>query len=206
MTRALTISTKNRLLESPTIPVILWEGQFPAGFIRLWNGVGDLTFGSNVFNGNGWLERVDGGAEMDDVSAQSMNITLTGMPPEILSVVLNAQQGYSGKLWVGALAESGALVADPYLMFVGKLDVPTIDESSTYPRVTITYESRLVDFDRAREYRFTNDSQKSFYPTDRGFEYVRKAAKWDGFWGQTQRQVDKRRAARRKKQMKQNRR
>ncbi|TXH14842.1 MAG: hypothetical protein E6R03_08420 [Hyphomicrobiaceae bacterium] len=143
---------------------------------------------------------------MDDGSAQELTISLSGIPQDVVSTLLNAQQGLSGKVWIGAIDATGALVSSPFLLFVGKLDVPTLDDSASSPKATISYESRLVDMDRSREFRFTSESQKIFYPSDKGFEYLRKAAKWDGFWGQTQRQVDKRRAAREKRQKKSNRR
>jgi len=206
MTRALSVPLKNELQANPTRPVFLYEGQFAAGFLRLWTGLGDLSFDGNTYFGNGWLENVSGGAEMDDGSAQELTVSLAGIPQEVVSTLLNAQQGLSGKVWIGAIDSTGALVTSPFLLFIGKLDVPTLDDSASAPKATISYESRLVDMDRSREFRFTSESQKIFYPSDKGFEFVRKAAKWDGFWGQTQRQVDKRRAAREKRQKKSNRR
>lgn len=204
--RSLTVPLKNRLLASPTRPVFLWEGQFASGYLRLWNEIGDLSFGGNTYLGNGWMTKVSGASETDDTSAQDMVVTLTGVPQDILSLVLNAPQGALGNFYLGALAENGALVADPYKIFSGKLDVPTISETASGPRVEISYESRLVDFDRPREFRYTTESQKIFYPTDRGFEYVRVAGKWDGFWGQSQKEADKRRKQREQKQKKSNRR
>lgn len=206
MTRALSVPLKNELQANPTRPIFLYEGQFSAGFLRLWTGLGDLTFDSQTYFGNGWLENISGGAEMDDGSAQELTVSLSGIPQDVVSTLLTAQQGLSGKVWIGAIDTTGALVNTPYLLFVGKLDVPTLDDSASSPKATISYESRLVDMDRAREFRFTTESQKIFYPLDKGFDYVRAAAKWDGFWGQTQRQVDKRRAAREKRQKKTNRR
>lgn len=182
MTRSLTTALKNRLIASPTTPCYLWTGTFNAVPLYLWSGYGDLSWDSKTWIGNGWLQGFAGGSEQTDVSAQEMVVTLAGVPQDILSLVLNANQGATGKFYIGALDTAGAIVVDPYLIFSGKLDVPKIKDDVENPVITISYESKFVDLDRPREFRYSSESQKIFYPGDRGFEYSSSAATWNGTW------------------------
>lgn len=199
MSRLLSGDLRIRLLDVSTSPVFLYYGVFSGTPVALWSGAGNLSWDSITWNGNGWLQGFDGGGEMDDLSAPSISVRLAGVPESIISLVLNASQGSEGRFYIGAMSASGTLVADPYLCFKGKLDVPTISARANDPQVTITYESRFLDLDRPREYRYTTESQKLFYPTDRGFEYVTAASKWAGFWGNKKNDAKKEKPAKQKK-------
>lgn len=63
------------------------------------------------------------------------------------------------------------IVADPYLAFEGRLDVPTIQKGER-PVVTIAYESRLRDLERANELRMTDQDHQRLFQGDRFFSRV----------------------------------
>ncbi len=191
MTRALTTALKDRLIASPTTPCYLWSGVFNGIPLYLWSGYGNLSWSGQTWLGNGWLQGFSGGSEQSDLSAQEMLVTLAGVPQDIISLVLTANQGASGEFYIGALDTAGAIVVDPYLNFRGKLDVAKIKDDVDSPTVTISYESRLVDLDRPREFRYSTESQKIFYPTDRGFDYCSSAAQWDGTWANKKVEIKK---------------
>lgn len=195
MTRALTTALKNRLLTSPTTPCYLWTGTFNGTPLYLWSGYGNLSWDSKTWLGNGWLQGFSGGSEQTDISAQEMVVTLAGVPQDIVSLVINANQGAAGKFYIGALDTAGAIVVDPYLVFTGKLDVPKIVDDVESPTITISYESKLLDLDRPREFRYNTESQKVFYPTDKGFEYTSIAARWDGTWSNKKVDIKKKKPA-----------
>ena len=166
-------------------PIFLYEGVFIGFTLRLWNGIGDLSWDSQTWQGNGWLRGFQGVEENVDMSSTGMDIELAGVPQFLISTLLNSvQQNASGKLWLGFLDSSGNVVADPYLMFRGKLDVPTIDDQVGNPIIQLSYEAETIDLENASDYRYTPESQKIFYPNDKGFDYVAQlAATWKGQWG-----------------------
>lgn len=200
-TRDLTSGMKAELIAGRVQPIILYEGVFVGFTMRLWTGIGDLSWNSLSWLGNGWLHSIEGIDEDSDIGASGMSITLAGVPRDLISTMLGyAQHGASGKLWLGFLDSSSAVIADPYLMFKGKLDVPTIDDRVTGPIIQVTYDSAISDNDEAKEYRYTPESQHIFTPGDKGFNYVAKlASRWEGQWGQTPKQIKKKQARLEKK-------
>ena len=68
--------------------------------------------------------------------------------------------------------DENGIVADPYLAFVGRLDVPVIDDAGQSCVISMQYESRLIDLQRTRERRWTHEDQQIDFPGDLGFEYV----------------------------------
>lgn len=203
MTRALTSQMVAAFKADACTPILFFHGVFSGGqHLRLWTGLGDITFDSQTWLGNGWFTGISGGDEADDISAQSLTVELSGIPESILGIILNAAQGALGEVFIGALDEDGALIPDPYLVFSGKMDTATIKESADGAYIDLTYETRLVDLDRANDFRYTQESQKIFWPNDRGFEYVVAANKITLFWGNKKKRNDRKR--KRDKQKKKN--
>lgn len=193
MARALTAPMIAALTAPSAQPVFFYEGIFVGFTLRLWSGLGDISWNGETWLGNGWFRGFQGVEEDNDLGSTGMEIALAGVPQSLISTILGAiQQNAAGKLWIGALDSSGNIIADPYLMFVGRLDVPTVDDQTSGPIIQISYESHLVDLDRSKEYRYTSESQRIFNATDRGFEYVAQIAKgWKGQWGATQKDIKK---------------
>ena len=97
--------------------------------------------------------------------------------------IAEARQGLPGKVWLGLLTEAGTIIADPVLAFAGRLDVPEITDDVETCRITISYESRLIDLNTARSWRYTHESQQVLYPGDLGFEYVTAIQDREITWG-----------------------
>ena len=64
------------------------------------------------------------------------------------------------------------MVADPYLVFDGRMDVMTIDDSGSTATVSLSVESRLIDLERPRLRRYTPEDQKTNFPNDTGMDFV----------------------------------
>jgi len=192
MARNLTSDMIAALSSERCNPVLLFEATFDTYQMYLWTGTGDLVWNSKTYAGNGWLREPDSIEENTDLGATSMNITLVGVPPVLISVILSqVTHGSPGSLYLACLDDDGDVIADPYLMFAGKLDIPTIDDQTGGPIIQIAYESKFVDFDRSREFRYTRESQRIFAPADRGFDYVTSVQQWDGQWGHKKQKVKK---------------
>lgn len=189
MARGFTAAFETELSAGVIKPRILWEGDFGSAVglpIRLWTGQTDITFGGNNYLGNGWLHDVSPIKETTKAEATGARVTLTGVPTELISLVLqnSLEQGASGKIWIGFLNSSDALIANPHLIFEGGFDYPTIQDSGETAEISIHYESRLVALRRPKIHRYTDEGQKAFHQDDIGFEYVAFLKDWSGFWGQ----------------------
>lgn len=78
----------------------------------------------------------------------------------------------------------GGIIADPKIIFRGRLDVGGIDDQNPEePTLFINYENELIDLERAQEWRFTDQHQKQLYPSDRAFEFVAGLVDAEVIWG-----------------------
>lgn len=75
------------------------------------------------------------------------------------------------------------MIDDPILMFEGKLDVPSIQEGGDTSTITLSYESRLIDLQRSRESRYTNEDQQRAFAGDLGCEFVASLQEKQITWG-----------------------
>lgn len=81
------------------------------------------------------------------------------------------------------LTDDWQIIADPTLVFSGRLDVPQIADAGDSCTITISYENKLVDLTVPREWRYTHESQRALHPSDRGFEYVTSIQDKEITWG-----------------------
>lgn len=174
MSRDLTAGMVSAVTDSVTRPVLLAKIETSGGPVLAWSGVGDLTYNSDTYLGVGNLGGVSTVEETEEVKALGMTFQLSGIPAGLIATALgDIQQGRKACLYFGLLnISTGALIADPYLLFSGLTDSVFIDEQAETSTINITCENRLVDLLRPRERRYTPEDQKIVYPTDLGFDFV----------------------------------
>lgn len=187
MPRSLTTALENATLANVVVPIMLVEAQFDSGTTRLWTGIGDLSWNSATWSGAGALMSVADVQETAEVRATGVDIVVNGIPSTLLSLAL--QEPYQGRtclIYQGALnVSTGALIADPYLLFRGRMDVMTIEESGETASITLAVESRLIDLEVARERRYEHQDQIVDFPTDKFFEYTATLVDSQIVWGRT---------------------
>lgn len=199
MARDITPAFQAALSEGVVIPAILINIEFSGSELWLWNGIGDLVFNGDTYLGNGWFQGFGSVKEEGDLTPQGIDITLTGIPSSLVSLILSQSvQNKFGRLYLGFLDNSGAIINDPFLMYEGNLDVPQLVEDANGPIIRISIENRLLDLDRPRDFRYTHESQKIFYDDDKGFEYIESLQDWEGYWG-AKKESNKKRGRRRRR-------
>ena len=171
MSRDLTAAVETIVDSAEVQPFLLFEGEFVSGYVRAWSGMGDLSWNSQTWTGTGTLLSISNIEETSDGSARGVTATLSGLSSDLISLALaDVRQGASGKVWLGFL--DNGVVDDPVLLFEGRLDIPAIQEDGDTSSISISYESRLIDLERSRETRYTNEGQQALYAGDLGCEYV----------------------------------
>lgn len=172
MSRNLTNSAVTQITSAEVQPFLLFQGEFASGTVRAWSGIGDLIWNGFTWIGTGNLLNISAVQETADTSANGVTVNLSGIPSELISLALSdCRQGSAGFVYLGFL-NNGSVVSDPVLMFEGRLDIPAIEESGETATVVISYESRLIDLERPRETRYTNEDQQREFAGDLGFEFV----------------------------------
>jgi hypothetical protein len=183
MTRGITTALNTQLTSDELEPFFAVDLDFDGGNVRIWTGYGNITVDSETFVGSGDILNISGLTETADVQANGITITLSGLDSSLIaSALTETYQGRSCKVYFGALS-SGAVVADPYIVFSGRMDVMTIDDGGDTSDITVTAESRLIDLDRARNRRYTTEDQKIDYPSDRGLEFIADLQDKQIIWG-----------------------
>ena len=173
MSRDLSAGVISAIEDSQVRPFYLFQGEFVSGTVRAWNGIGDLSWNSQTWGGLGSMLFFSSVEETSDVKAAGMTVTLNGMASSNISLALSdCRQGYSGKIYLGFFDSSNAIISSPYLVFSGRLDTVSIDEGPDTSIVTLNYESRLIDLQRTREIRYTDQEQQRMFSGDLGLEFV----------------------------------
>jgi len=184
MPRNLTAQFITALNEAELRPVILLDLEFESSTVLLWNGVGELLWDGKTYLGNGWFQGHSPIKENGEVNPQGVSVVLTGIPPSLLSLVLQqTSQNKVATLRLGLLDTSYQVIPDPTIIYQGKIDYPEIIEDSEEPTIKIAIENILLDMDRPRNHRYTKQSQRDIFPDDEGFDTVEPIQKFDGKWG-----------------------
>jgi len=184
MSRGVSANNKSAAGSTEVQPILLYEAEFDSGTTRAWNGLGDLTAFGETFTGVGSLISVSPMEETYEVKATGFTVTLNGILADNLTDALTEDyQNRMMTIYLGFLNSSGALVADPMVLTKGRMDVMTIDEGGETSTISVTCETRLIDFERPRKYTYTDADQKAIHPTDKGFEFVQAIQDVDVKWG-----------------------
>lgn len=184
MARTLDETILTELPKSQIQVGLLVELDFASGFVRVWNGIGNLTFDANTFTGVGYLGEIAPIAETGQaVRANGITLQLSGIPSSVLSIALAENyQGRSAKVWLGFFDTAWTLL-ECALLFAGRMDVMQIDEGADSSTITVTAENHLADLKRPRIRRYTNEDQLAYYPGDRGLEFIESIQNVDIVWG-----------------------
>jgi len=155
-------------------PVLLAKINASGGDVRVWTGIGDLTFNSETYTGTGDLGGVSNVEEKSDLSATGLTFTLSGIPSSAISIALGQmEQGRACTLWLALLnISTGAIINDPYELFSGFSDVTVITENGENSTVSVFAENRMIALERSRVRRYTNEDQQEEHSGDKGFEFV----------------------------------
>jgi len=173
--RNLDAGTKTEFLAGSLRPVIFVEAEFESGWLRVWSGLDDFPWDSKTWVGVGDLGDIAEIEETGDLRSTGLALSLSGIKSSIIGTVLgDLRQGKPCNVYFGALNEDGTLSGEPYGVFVGRLDTASIEDGPETARITINVENRMVDIERPRLRRFTNEDQKIDHPTDLGLENVSK--------------------------------
>lgn len=187
MSRNLTSPVSTALAAESVRLAYLVELAFDSGAVRLWTGAGnfDWTATGRTFTGAGTLLEVSAVEETQRVEANGIDITLSGISSTIVSYALTENyRNRRVRVWLALFdPTSGALIADPVSIFAGRMDTMHLTDAGETSQVRVTCESRLIDLQRPRERRFTDEDQQELFPGDLGLEYVAGLQEREIAWG-----------------------
>lgn len=144
---------------------------------HIWSGIGTLVVNGTSYLGVGSLGGVSTMAEGIGVEAKGITLTLSGIDPAWLSMSMTEINLASrAKVWLAflnpAATSTSTLVIDsPIRVFTGIMDGPQIDMDTKSATIAIDVESKMVDLNRSRGGRLTDQDQQVRYPGDNSLQY-----------------------------------
>lgn len=186
MTKTVDSNILTQIQGDSVVPYFAIEADFGSSqYLRLWTGYGSITINSETYTGSGNLLSISPAEETAEIKAQGLQITLSGIPSDILAYALVAEyQNKNLTLYFGVLDETtNQPSGNPYILFKGLMDVMTINESSESLVISVNAENRLLILERISGLRYTNEDQKRLFPNDVGLEYVGSIQDKPIIWG-----------------------
>jgi hypothetical protein len=184
MARDLESAFITELAKDEIAPIILAKINTAGGDVRAWTGVGDITFGGEVYLGGGEFVGVSELLESNDLSPKGIAVSLSGVPSDLLATALGqVEHGRVATIWLGLIESvedttttpstySLGLVDAPYEIYAGFTDVTHVSEQGETSTISVNIENRLIALEIAKSRRYTDEIQKSDYPNDKGMEFV----------------------------------
>jgi hypothetical protein len=165
------------------VPYLLVELDYETGPVLVASTPFDITFSGRTFLGVGRLGSISAVQEGPEMKSYGVSLQMAGIPVEYFSEMIAERfQDRACRVWVGFLDTSHRVTGTPTQIFGGRMDVLTLDRGETIT-VSLTAESRLVDWERARVRRYTDQDQLRAYPGDKGLEFVQATTDMELVWG-----------------------
>jgi len=163
--------------------LVFAEMDFASGFLRVTNAPYAVPWNGYTWKGLGEFGSMEAVQEGANLEAFGVRLTLSGVDPVNISLALTEHyQGRSCKIWIAPLDSGHQVIADPVLVFDGRMDTMQM-EAGQQAVVTVTAESRLADLERPRVRRYNDADQQWLYPGDLGMQFVEQMVEKELVWG-----------------------
>lgn len=180
------VSSSIGVLQCDYLAYMDFSGSAP---VRVWTGLETKQFtdfsGSANYIAVGAYGGISAVAETTEVSAKGIELVLSGVDSNYVSLAL--QNNYRGRTVAVYIIvwDSTHTNYQQSMIFRGRMDQMVITENETSSTINLKCESRLIDLNRPRERRYTDEFQKSLYPNDTGLEFMASMADKSVYWGNT---------------------
>ena len=183
MTRALTTAAALAVQAEVVARTMAVALDFPSGFARFNASPASIVIGGAEFLGVGALGAISVIEETAELRAAGMTVALSGVPRDaVASALSQAYQRRPATVWEVVLDTTTWLpVADPVIVFRGRMDQLVVEMGET-ARVVCRLENRLVDGERPRIRRYTNEDQQRAHPGDEFFRFVSATTEKELVW------------------------
>tara|TARA_B100000497_G_C7632202_1_gene379981 strand:- start:135 stop:695 length:561 start_codon:yes stop_codon:yes gene_type:complete len=183
MSRGITSALNTVFTSSHIRPFVAVDLAFSGANVRVWTGLGNITFASTTFVGTGEILGISPVTESGAVQANGLNVNFNGLDSALVATALTENyQGRSAKVYLGSITEAYAVVADPYLLFSGRMDTMNISDDGERANIQVSCESRLVDLNRPKVRRYTQVDQQTEFAGDKGLDFIsslqEKSIRW----------------------------
>ena len=161
MVRTLTTAVKNELATDSLQPVTLVYIGVGSGS-RYTDHYKDITYDSNTYSASTLFTRLSSVSESSEIQVSNITLSFTGVDQTITSLFLNnIYLEKEAEIYKGFLNASEQVIADPFLLFKGRIESFTLDESVNSSDVNVVIASHWADFSKI-EGRKTNTGYNNY--------------------------------------------
>ena len=182
MSRNLTTALATAFANNSVRPAVFVSLEFASGNVNFWSGKGDKAYDGKTYTGLGDLTGLDMPEETSNGSANGMSISLSGIPSSNVSLALEEYQNRPATVLLGALDNSDSIIANPYQIFAGIIDVISINDDGNVSSIGINLEGYAYGVGPSLD-RYTNEAQKRNYALDTGLRFIRSLSEKQIHWG-----------------------
>lgn len=149
----------------------------------LWTGIGPKVLSGKTYQGIGDLGSFGRIEESQVVKANGIALLLSGFNSSTISLALaEPYQGRSADIFFAVFDSSGNVIADPYGIFSGSMDVMEIEDQGETGSLTVTVENELIDLEKPRLRNYTDEDQQAEFPGDLGCKFIAKIQDYEVIW------------------------
>tara|TARA_B110000285_G_scaffold17300_1_gene16833 strand:+ start:456 stop:1022 length:567 start_codon:yes stop_codon:yes gene_type:complete len=185
MNRGSTTAFQNEVVKSANRPVHLAEIIFDDENVYMNDGYKTITYDSKDYVAVGNFMGFSAIQESVEVVVSKISMSLSGVDQSMISRFLNKEYiDRPVKIYTAFLDDAQVLVANPVLIFEGRMDTPVISDDPIGGKsmMSVTATNSWVDFTRKTGRHTNHEEQQIFFAGDKGFEYASEIVK-DIVWG-----------------------
>lgn len=168
------------------LPILFVELGFVSETVRIWSGIGNITWNGHTWSGVGSLLSLPGIEEGVTVEARGVAISLSGFDATILPEILSDWQiGTPCTIYLGAFYANAptTIIPSPLVAFSGRMDQPVVEVSGKTATITVNVETRILEMNVSVERRYTQEDQQRDVPGDQAFNWVDQIQEQTLYWG-----------------------
>lgn len=182
MARSLTTAVKSELASDQLNPVILIYFNIASGQ-RFTDHYKDITYASNTYSASSLFLGLSSVSESPEVAVDSISVGFSGADQTIISLIFNNDyMEKEAEIYRGFLDSSHQLIANPFLLFKGRIESFNLDEDINSSVISINIASHWSDFEKIKGRKTNTTSQKLYFTGDVGFDYASQTTQ-DIKWG-----------------------
>lgn len=183
MARDIAAAVEAAAEDSNVRPYLLVHLDYESGAVRIASTPFDITFDGDSYLGVGRLGSISAIQEGPEMKSYGISMQLSGIPTSYMTEMRQERfQDRACRIWLGFLDAGHRPIGTPAQLFGGRMDVVSFEVGETIT-ATLTAESRLVDWERPRTRRYTDQDQQQAFAGDKGLEFVQATTEMELVWG-----------------------
>jgi hypothetical protein len=182
MARGLTTAVNNELATDKLNPITLLYLNVGVGY-RFTDHYKDITYDGNTYSASSLFLKVSDISESSEVEVGNISLEFTGADQTIVSLFLSSNyMDREVEVYKGFMDANQSLIANPFLLFKGRIESFNLDEDLNNSDVQIVVASHWADFDKIKGRKTNTNSQQLYFTGDVGFDYASQTVQ-DIKWG-----------------------